>query len=72
MTTLPLDATGWTLNILAYGEASPLGDHHAFELGADDANKAIWAGEVTIRTYGLDPIRNACIAYAIKRSKVAA
>lgn len=69
MRTLPLDSTGWTLNVLSYGEESPLENHHAFELGSDDENREIWASEITIRTYGLDPIRNACIAYANKRNK---
>ena len=72
MNTLKIDSTGWTLNVLAYGEQSPLENHKAFELGADDYNHAIWASEVTIRTYGLNSIMTACIAYANKRNKKAA
>ena len=70
MQTVKLDSTGWTLNILAYGEPSPLENHKAFELGADDQNREIWAGEVMVRTYGLRSVETACIAYANKRSNI--
>lgn len=67
MTRIKLDNTGWTLNVLAYGEPSPLENHHAFELGSDDESHSIWGSETLVRTYGLRSVKTACIAYANKR-----
>lgn len=53
----------WTLCILEYGESSPLKNHGAFELGADDENKRIYGSETLIRTMGLNPIVSACRGY---------
>ena len=64
-----LDSTGWTLNVLQYGESSPLENHGAFELGSDDTNKEIWASETMLRTYGQRSVETACIAYANNRNK---
>jgi len=69
MKQFQLDATGWTLNILAYGESTPLENHHAFELGSDDDAREIWAHEMLVRTMGTRSIETACIAYANKRNK---
>ena len=67
MQNMKLDATGWSLVILEYGEPTPLEDHHAFELGADDENKTIYARDMLVRTMGLNSIKTACIGYANKR-----
>lgn len=63
MKTYQLDSTGWALNILDFGEPSPL-ESHAFELAADDEGKAFYLGAAMTRTYGLDSVKAACIAYA--------
>ena len=68
MRTFKLDSTKWTLNVLEYGEASPLENHGAFELGSDDTNREIWAYETMLRTYGQRSVETACIAYANKRN----
>ena len=54
---------GWNLYILEYGEQSPMENHGAFELAADDENKAIFGSAAMIRTYGLDSIVAACRSY---------
>ena len=71
MQTIKLDSTGWTLNVLAYGEQSPLEKHGAFELGSDDEAHSIWASETMVRTYGTASVKTACIAYANKRNRKA-
>lgn len=68
MQSIQLDTTGWRLNILDYGEPSPLENHGAFELGADDENREIWAARAMVQTYGLRSVETACVAYANKRS----
>lgn len=68
MNTIKLDSTGWTLNVLEYGEPSPLENHGAFEIGSDDDSRELWASISMIRTYGLDSVKTACIAYANKRN----
>ena len=68
MRKFKLDSTGWTLNVLEYGEASPLANHGAFELGSDDGSKSIWTSETMMRTYGQLSVETACIAYANKRN----
>ena len=60
---------GWKLISIEYGEQSPLENHGAFELGSDDENKAIYASETMIRTYGTDSVIAACTGYAAKRNK---
>ena len=67
MRKFKLDSTGWTLNVLEYGEASPLENHGAFEIGSDDENRALWTSETMKRTYGQRSVETACIAYANKR-----
>jgi hypothetical protein len=68
MTPIKLDSTGWTLNILEYGEQSPLANHGAFEIGSDDDNKELWTSATVVRTYGLRSVETACIAYANQQS----
>ena len=59
---------GWNLCILAYGEESPLENHGAFELGADDENKCIYSAEVWVRTMGTNSILAACRGYVNRKT----
>lgn len=56
----------WDLCILEYGEASPLENHGAFELAADNAGKRIYGSAVFIHAMGLDSILAACRGYVDK------
>ena len=68
-TQIKLDSTGWTLNVLAYGEQSPMEDHPGFGIASDDARKELWIGEVAMRLHGQIDITNTCIAYANRVNK---
>ena len=58
---------GWNLCVLQHGEESPLENHGAFELGADDDNKRIYSAAVWVRTMGLNSILAACRGYVNRR-----
>ena len=70
MTHYPIEQN-WKLCILSYGEESPLEDHHAFELAADNDAREVWAAAVLVRTYGLDSILAACRRYIHHQKKLA-
>ena len=69
MITEPIEK-GWILCALEYGEPSPLENHHAFELGADNPSKRIYASVTFIRAMGLDSILAACRGYIHKQEKI--
>lgn len=58
----------WNLCILEYGEESPMQNHGAMELAADDENKRIYAAALMVSTYGLNSILAACRGY-VNRAK---
>ena len=66
MTNHPIEK-GWSLRVLQYGEDSPLENHGALELGADDENKLIYGSETFIRAMGMNSIMAACRSYVNKK-----
>jgi hypothetical protein len=57
---------GYTLQVIKYGEQSPMDNHKGGEIAADEDNKVFYVHEVLVVTNGLDSIMKACNSYPMK------
>ena len=63
MQTLATLGNGYTLIALDYNDRSPMADHSAMEIAADDDRKRVYAHALLLHTYGLDSVKAACERY---------
>ena len=63
MQTLTTLKNGYTLIALDFSDRSPMADHGAMEIAADDDNKRFYAHTLLLHTYGLDSVKAACERY---------
>ena len=54
---------GYSINVIEYGEESPMINHKGGEIATDDKYKAFYVHETFLVTYGLDSIKKACFSY---------
>ena len=57
---------GYTLQVIGYGEQSPMENHKGGEIATDDISQVFYVHEVLVVTNGLDSIIKACNSYPMK------
>ena len=62
-TLMPALPNGYSINVIEYGEQSPMEDHKGGEIAADDNLHAFYVYEVTVVANGADSIIKACNQY---------
>ena len=63
MQTLTTFKNGYNLVVIEYGERSPMADHGAMEIAADDVRKRFYVHALLLHTYGLDSVQASCERY---------
>ena len=69
-TLMPILSNGYSVNVIEYGEDSPMEGHKGGEIAADDKHHAFYVYEVTVVANGTDSILKACNSYPVPLSAV--